>query len=97
MINTDTNMVYVNLPPPEGATNAPHLLWGFKDEVNGTSPSLIFKVPQSLSNFSMFESNSAYIGADKLKKIDLNNSFKLSKNAGEASIWGCFNEQKNKF
>lgn len=86
MVNSNTNMVYVNLPPPEGATNAPHLLWGFKDEVNGTSPNLIFKIPQSLSNFAMFESNSGDTGADKLKRKD--NSLKLSKNAGEASIWG---------
>lgn len=94
MVNSDTNKVYVNLPPPEGATNTPHLLWGFKDEVNGTSPDLLFKIPQSLSNFATFESNSFSTEADKRKTKSSNKSFKFSKIPGEASIWGVSNNKK---
>lgn len=96
MVNTDTNKVYVNLPPPEGATNAPHLLWGFKDEMNGTSPDLLFKIPQSLSNFATFESNSFSNESNKRKTKGFNKSvnIKFSKIPGEPSIWGVSTNKK---
>jgi hypothetical protein len=93
--NTDTHMIYVNLPPPEGATNAPHLLWGFNDLENGTDPDLIFKIPQPLSNFAMFESNTLPLD-DKRR----NRSWKTysssaeSKGTEKAPLWGVSTNRK---
>ena len=96
MVNSNTDMIYVNLPPPEAASNAPHLLWGFKDEPNGTSPNVVFKIPQSLSNFAMFETNNGPIFADttKRRKNGWNQSFRLSKNTDKASLWGVSTNKK---
>lgn len=96
MVNGNTDMIYVNLPPPEAASNAPHLLWGFKDEPNGTSPNVVFKIPQSLSNFAMFETNNGPIFADttKRRKNGWNQSFRLSKITDKASLWGVSTNKK---
>ena len=96
MVNSNTDMIYVNLPPPEAASNAPHLLWGFKDEPNGTSPNVVFKIPQSLSNFAMFETNNGPIFADttKRRKNGWNQSFRLSKITDKASLWGVSTNKK---
>ena len=96
MVNSNTDMIYVNLPPPEAASNAPHLLWGFKDEPNGTSPNLVFKIPQSLSDFAMFETNNGQSFADttKRRKNSWNQSFRLSKNTDKASLWGVSTNKK---
>ncbi|XP_061189656.1 uncharacterized protein LOC133197570 [Saccostrea echinata] len=88
--NTDTDMIYVNLPPPEGVTNAVHLLWGFKDVSNGTDPDLIFKIPQPLSKIAMFESNSGPV-VDKRKNKISGKTYKpltQRRKINNASLWG---------
>lgn len=94
MVNSNINMVYVNLLLLEGVINVLYFLWGFKDEVNGIFLNFIFKILQFLLNFVMFEFNSGDIGVDKLKRKDLNNLFKLSKNVGEVLIWGVLINKK---
>ncbi|XP_062567571.1 uncharacterized protein LOC134229798 [Saccostrea cucullata] len=88
--NTDTDMIYVNLPPPEGAIDALHLLWGFKDVANGTDPDLIFKIPQPLSRIAMFESNSGPV-VGKRKNKNLGGKYKpltQRRKVNSASLWG---------
>lgn len=56
LLNTDTETLYVNLPPLHYTENAIHLLYGFKDDLNSTVPTTLFKTPQSVSQLSMYES-----------------------------------------
>lgn len=56
LLNTDTETLYVNLPPLQYTENAIHLLCGFKDYLNSTVPTTLFKTPQSVSQLSMYES-----------------------------------------
>lgn len=90
LINTDTNMIYVNLPPPEGSTNAPHLLWGFKDSANGTDPDVIFKIPQPLSKFAIFESNNEPLDDKRRNRSwkTLDTPSRQSISTEKASLWG---------
>lgn len=44
MVNSNINMVYVNLLLLEGVINVLYFLWGFKDEVNGIFLDLFFKI-----------------------------------------------------
>lgn len=50
------NNVNVNLPPLQYTENAIHLIYGFKDYLNSTVPTTLFKTPQSVSQLSMYES-----------------------------------------
>ncbi|XP_061171902.1 uncharacterized protein LOC133181404 [Saccostrea echinata] len=65
LVNTDTNMLYVNLPPLPETTNAIHVVWGFKDDLESSTPTLLFKTPQSVAGLAMYESS---------RSIHVNNS-----------------------
>ncbi|XP_062603981.1 uncharacterized protein LOC134265786 [Saccostrea cucullata] len=65
LVNTDTNMLYVNLPPLQDNSNAIHVVWGFKDDLQSSTPTLLFKTPQAVAGLAMYESS---------RSIQVNNS-----------------------
>uniref|UniRef100_K1QTC3 Uncharacterized protein n=1 Tax=Magallana gigas TaxID=29159 RepID=K1QTC3_MAGGI len=70
LLNTDTETFYVNLPPLHYTENAIHLLYGFKDDLNSTVPTTLFKTPQSVSQLSMYESGIGRLETVKTKNHD---------------------------
>lgn len=65
LLNSDAGTLYVNIPPLQNTQNAVHLLYGFKDYLNSTAPTLLFKTPQAVSQLAMFESNNEFLKTSK--------------------------------
>ncbi|XP_048746644.2 uncharacterized protein LOC125659134 [Ostrea edulis] len=57
LINTDTNTLFVNLPPVQSTGEATHVVWGFKDDLKSSAPTLLFKTPQPVSELALYESS----------------------------------------
>ena len=61
LMNTDTGILYINLPPLQNSDDGLHVLWALKDELNNTAPTLLFKTPQPVSQIAMYESGKSLL------------------------------------